>query len=57
MRCLDVDPVDPVGPLAQRCITTGSDVGDDVADGVAGTDGTVKELLEPVGGRRIDVAR
>ena len=55
-RRLDVDTIDPVRPLAKRRVPTGSNVGDDVADGVARADRTVKELLESIRGGRIDVA-
>src|ERR1700730_8819170 len=55
MDGFDIDAVDPVGPLAKRRVTAGSNVGDDLAHRVPSADGTVKEIFQTLLGCRIDV--
>src|ERR1700730_2779435 len=54
---LDVDTVDPVGPLTERGVAAGADVGDDLAHGVARADLAMKELLQALHACRIDIGR
>jgi len=57
MSCLDIDAVDAVRPLAKCRITTGSDVGDDLAHRIPRVDRPVEELFQPIRGCRVDALR